>query len=169
MTRKDARAFLDRVLALEAAVAESSRELQVSFPALRALHRLSLEERRPTHDSLPGGISIERLAANMAANPTTLSPVLAELRRLGLVEERRCSRYPSLCDTTRNGVPCGKHHLHWLTEPGQELAEEWMRPYADMLVSTDSRLWLRMASRFRTVHHSPLVRRLVRRRDRRAA
>jgi hypothetical protein len=46
-----------------------------------------------------------------------------------LTVEARCSAYPALCDSRSGGRACGKHRLQFVTELGEEVAEEWLRPY----------------------------------------
>lgn len=169
MKRSNALAFIDRILDLAAAIAASSRELGTSYTGLRMLRCLSVEKHRATQHGHPAGMSVEQLAERMMLSLATVSTTLAELRRAGLVVEARCSAHPALCDSGASGRGCGKHRLQFVTELGEEMVEEWLRPYVELLLKVEPRLWLQMARRFRRV--GPRRRRLVRRaaRDKHAA
>jgi DNA-binding transcriptional ArsR family regulator len=167
--RGKAFAFIDCILDLAAAIAASSRELGTSYTGLRVLRCLSVEKHRAAQHGHPCGMSVEQLAERMMLSPATVSATLTELRRAGLVAEARCSAHPTLCDSGASGRGCGKHRLQFVTELGEEMAEEWLRPYVDLLLKVEPRLWLQMARRFRRV--GPRRRRPGRRatRDKRAA
>lgn len=149
MKRGNALAFIDRILDLSAAIAASSRELGLSFTALRVLRCLSVAKHQAVQRGRPSGMSVEQLADRMMLSPATVSTTLTELRRAGLTVEARCTDHPVLCDREVGGRACGKHRLQFVTELGEEVSEEWLRPYVESLLAVESRLWLQMATRFR--------------------
>lgn len=153
MKRGNALAFIDRTLDLAAAIAASSREFGLSFTALRVLRCLSVAKHRTAQNGRPAGMSVEQLSERMMLSPATVSTTLAELRRAGLIKEARCSAYPALCESRAGGGACGKHRLQFVTELGEEVTEEWLRPYLEVLLKVEPRLWLQMAGHFRRADH----------------
>jgi hypothetical protein len=136
-----ARVYLSGVLALNAAIRQSTRMRELVYPSVAILFELSMRD----------GVAVETLARRLSRTIGDLSVELALLRELGLVEEASCSASPELCPARPARRPCGRHRLQFLTELGRAEVESWAGPYLAQLTAQDPALWPLLAERLQNI------------------